>query len=293
MSERLPSVIVVSAPSGAGKSTVVTRVLDEMPGLRFSVSHTTRPPRPGEHGGVEYHFVDRPAFERLREEGKLLEWAEVHGNLYGTGLAEYDQARAEGADLLLDVDVQGAAQVREKMPEAVTVFVLPPSYEVLERRLRGRGQDDEPTIKRRLAAAGREIRAFEHYDYAIVNDDLDASVESLKCIVRAAPLPREPRGRAGPRHRENLRVGKGDEQSMKQVYLPRDVDSKFRFITVAAQRAKQLQSGAKPRVDTRSRKATRVAIEETIAGTVSWEVRDEGPEVEVEAVAAVAAENEV
>jgi guanylate kinase len=186
LSERLPSVIVVSAPSGAGKSTVLTRVLDDMPGLRFSVSHTTRPPRPGERAGVEYHFVDRPAFERLRDDGKLLEWAEVHGNLYGTGLAEHGQARAEGVDLLLDVDVEGAAQVREKMPEAVTVFVVPPSYEVLERRLRGRGQDDEATMKRRLAAAGRELHAFERYDYAIVNDDLDASVEALKSIVRAA-----------------------------------------------------------------------------------------------------------
>ncbi|MGD8896161.1 MAG: guanylate kinase, partial [Acidobacteriota bacterium] len=113
MSERLPSVIVVSAPSGAGKSTVLARVLDDMPGLRFSVSHTTRPPRPGERDGVEYHFVDRRVFEGLRDDGKLLEWAEVHGNLYGTGLAEHGQARAEGVDLLLDVDVQGAAQVRE------------------------------------------------------------------------------------------------------------------------------------------------------------------------------------
>lgn len=186
MSERLPSVIVVSAPSGAGKSTVLARVLDDMPGLRFSVSHTTRPPRPGERDGVEYHFVDRRVFEGLRDDGKLLEWAEVHGNLYGTGLAEHGQARAEGVDLLLDVDVQGAAQVREKMPEAVTVFILPPSYEVLERRLRGRGQDDEATVKRRLAAAGRELHAFERYDYAIVNDDLGACVEALKSIVRAA-----------------------------------------------------------------------------------------------------------
>ncbi|MCG6923189.1 MAG: guanylate kinase [Acidobacteria bacterium] len=186
MSERLPSVIVVSAPSGAGKSTVLARVLDDMPGLRFSVSHTTRPPRPGERDGVEYHFVERSVFEGLRDDGKLLEWAEVHGNLYGTGLAEHGQARAEGVDLLLDVDVQGAAQVREKMPEAVTVFILPPSYEVLERRLRGRGQDDEATVKRRLAAAGRELHAFERYDYAIVNDDLGACVEALKSIVRAA-----------------------------------------------------------------------------------------------------------
>jgi guanylate kinase len=186
LSERVPSVVVVSAPSGAGKSTVLSRVLSDMPGLRFSVSHTTREPRGRERDGVEYHFVDRPTFDGLREKGRLLEWAEVYGNLYGTATAEVDRARAEGLDLLLDVDVQGAAQVREKMPDAVSVFILPPSYEVLERRLRGRGQDDEPTIRRRLAVAGREIGAFVSYDYVIVNDDLDACVGALESIVHAA-----------------------------------------------------------------------------------------------------------
>jgi guanylate kinase len=186
LSERQPSVIVVSAPSGAGKTTVLARVLRELPEIRFSVSHTTRPPRGQEQDGVEYHFVDRPCFLRLREEGRLLEWAEVHGNLYGTGLAEIERARQEGLDVLLDVDVQGARQVRSQISDAVMVFLLPPSYETLERRLRGRAQDDEGTIRRRLAMAGREIGAFEQYDYAIVNDDLDVSVEALKSIVRAA-----------------------------------------------------------------------------------------------------------
>jgi guanylate kinase len=186
LSEREPSVVVVSAPSGAGKSTVLARVLTDMPGLRFSVSHTTREPRGGERDGVEYHFVDRPTFEALQAEGRLLESAEVHGNLYGTATAELDRAREEGLDLLLDVDVQGAAQVRQKMPDAVTVFILPPSYEILERRLRGRGQDDEAAIRRRLAAAGREIDAFVRYDYVIVNDDLDRCVGALESIVRAA-----------------------------------------------------------------------------------------------------------
>jgi guanylate kinase len=179
-------VIVVSAPSGAGKTTILARVLRDLGGIRFSVSHTTRAPRGAERDGVEYHFVDLPAFERLREAGGLLEWAEVHGNLYGTGVAEIERARAAGVDILLDLDVQGASQVRDRVKDAVTVFILPPSYEVLEHRLRGRGQDDEASIRRRLAAAGREIDAFEKYDFAIVNDELDACVEELKSIVRAA-----------------------------------------------------------------------------------------------------------
>ena len=179
-------VIVVSAPSGAGKSSVLARVLEETPGLRFSVSHTTRAPRGAERDGREYHFVDRAAFLRLRDAGGLLEWAEVHGNLYGTGLAEIERARSEGRDLLLDLDVQGAEQVRSSIKDAVTVFVLPPSYEVLEARLRGRGEDDEAAIRRRLAVAGREIDAFERFDYAIVNEDLGTCTEELKSIVSAA-----------------------------------------------------------------------------------------------------------
>lgn len=178
--------IVVSAPSGAGKSTVLARVLREMDGLRFSVSHTTRPPRPGERDGVEYHFVDDATFAGLRDAGLLLEWAEVYGHHYGTGLAELERARQDGVDLLLDLDVQGAAQVRAKVEDAVTVFVLPPSYADLERRLRGRGQDDEGSIRRRLELARRELSHFSSYDYAIVNDDLDSCVESLKAIIRAA-----------------------------------------------------------------------------------------------------------
>jgi guanylate kinase len=186
LSDSVPVVIVVSAPSGAGKTSVLSRVLAELPGIRFSVSHTTRPPRGAERDGVEYHFVDRAAFGALRAAGGLLESAEVHGNLYGTGREEIERARREGVDVLLDLDVQGAAQVRALIPDAVTVFILPPSYEALERRLRGRGQDREETIRRRLSAAGREIGAFEGYDYAIVNEQLEACVEELKCIVRAA-----------------------------------------------------------------------------------------------------------
>jgi guanylate kinase len=186
LSDRLPSLIVVSGPSGAGKSTILSRVLEEMGNLRFSVSHTTREAREGETEGVQYNFVDRPTFEDMRERGLFLEWAEVHGELYGTSRAEYDRALTDGVDLLLDLDVQGAAQVRKGFADAVSVFILPPSYTDLERRLRGRGAENEGNFRRRLQAAGEELTLYRQYDYAIINDDLDRSVENLKAIIRAA-----------------------------------------------------------------------------------------------------------
>jgi guanylate kinase len=186
LSERVPSVIVVSAPSGAGKSTVLHRVLSEVTGLRFAVSPTTRQPRPGESDGVEYHFVERSAFEDLRKRGALLEWAVVHGELYGTSWFEYERAQREGVDLLLDVDVQGAAKVRARMPDAVGVFVLPPSFAALEERLRGRGPASEENIRRRLRAATDEVRHHGEYDYLVVNEDLEACVSTVVAVVKAA-----------------------------------------------------------------------------------------------------------
>lgn len=186
MSERRPSLIVVSAPSATGKSTVVARVLREVPGLRFSVSHTTRAPRKGEREGVEYHFVGREAFEAMIREEALLEWATVHGELYGTAKAEYERARAAGEDLLLDIDVQGAAQVRRRVAGALGIFILPPSYEILEARLRGRRQDREESIRTRLENARREVAAFHEYDFLVVNDDLESCVDAVKCIITSA-----------------------------------------------------------------------------------------------------------
>jgi guanylate kinase len=186
LNEREPNLVVVSGPSGAGKSTVLARVLAEMDRLRFSISHTTRPPRPGEEDGVQYHFVAREAFTAMKARGEFLEWAEVHGQLYGTARSEYDRAREQGVDLLLDVDVQGAAQVRMQFAGAVSVFILPPSYLALERRLRGRGPHDEEEFERRLAAAREELSLYREYEYAIVNESLEDSVEDLKSVIRAA-----------------------------------------------------------------------------------------------------------
>lgn len=202
MSERVPSLIVVSAPSGAGKSTVLGRVMRELTGIRFSVSHTTRPARAAETDGVEYHFVSAQAFDRLAAEGKMLEWADVHGHRYGTSRAEYERAAREGVDLLLDLDVQGAAQIRAQFEDAVSVFILPPSYPDLERRLRGRGQEDEPAISLRLEAARQEAGRYREYDYVIVNDELEACVEALESVIRAA---RCRASRMGERAREILR----------------------------------------------------------------------------------------
>ena len=186
MSEREPNLIVVSGPSGAGKSTVLARALAEMDRLRFSISHTTRAPRPGEEDGVEYHFVSKDAFAAMKTRGEFLEWAEVHGELYGTARSEYDRAREQGVDLLLDVDVQGAAQVRMQFADAVSVFILPPSYLALERRLRGRGPHEESQFRRRLKAAREELSLYTEYAYAIVNENLEDSVEDLKSVIRAA-----------------------------------------------------------------------------------------------------------
>ena len=177
--------IVVSGPSGAGKSTLLARVLAEMSHLRFSVSHTTRPARPGEQEGIDYHFVEEDEFEDMLSRDLFLEWAHVHAHRYGTSRTEYDRAEHDGMDLLLDLDVQGAVQVRGTFPDAVTVFILPPSRRILERRLRARGQE-ESSLQRRLEAAAEEMSKYTEYEYAIINDDLARSVESLKAIIRAA-----------------------------------------------------------------------------------------------------------
>lgn len=177
--------LVLSAPSGAGKSTLVRKVRGRVQALGFSVSHTTRAPRAGEADGVDYHFVDRPAFEAMIREGGFAEWAEVHGNLYGTGLSDLRARLDRGEDVLLDIDVQGALQIAEKVPGAVLVFVLPPSWAELRRRLTGRGLDAPEVVERRLANARSELAQALHYHYLVVNDHLDRAADELCSIVLA------------------------------------------------------------------------------------------------------------
>jgi len=186
----MTTVFIISAPSGSGKSTLVHRLLNEVAALTFSVSYTTRPPRGSEVEGEAYHFIDRAEFERRLAAGEFLESAEVFGNYYGTHSDALEAAKQRGKDLVLDIDVQGAAQLKKRIPDAVSIFVLPPSREILEQRLRSRSQDHEETIRRRLADAAREIRNYRLYDYVLVNNDLDLAVETLKAVVRAERVRR-------------------------------------------------------------------------------------------------------
>lgn len=182
--------IVLSAPSGAGKTTFAKRLLRAVPGLRFSVSHTTRPARAGEQNGREYFFVSRRVFKGMIARGEFLEWAEVYGNLYGTSWKALQEAQAAGYDVLLDIDVQGQRQVRRRLPEAVDIFLLPPSADELERRLRRRHQDTEEVIARRLTEARREVRRWKEYDFLIVNDKISSAESALKAVVMASRFRR-------------------------------------------------------------------------------------------------------
>jgi guanylate kinase len=175
--------LVLSAPSGAGKTTIARRLRERRDDVVFSVSATTRAPRPGERDGVDYHFVEEPEFRRMIAAGELIEWAEVHGNLYGTPLSTVREARERGQYLLLDIDVQGAEQIRRSVPEAVLVFVLPPSGEALVQRLTGRGTEDAERLQRRLRNARDELRAAGAFHHVVMNDDLEAAVRDVERIM--------------------------------------------------------------------------------------------------------------
>ena len=182
------SVFIISAPSGSGKSTLVHRLLETVPNLAFSISYTTRPPRPAETDGVDYVFITRGDFENRLARGEFLEYAEVFGNYYGTNRESFERAIQEGWDLVLDIDVQGARQLKVAIPEAISMFVLPPSREVLEQRLRARSQDSEEVIQRRLQGAADEVRNYTQYDYVLINREIEESAARLASIVKAERL---------------------------------------------------------------------------------------------------------
>jgi len=186
----MTTVFIISAPSGSGKSTLVSRLMNEVERLTFSVSYTTRAPRGNEVEGEAYCFISRAEFEERLARDEFLEHAEVFGNYYGTHVSALQIAANKGLDLVLDIDVQGAAQLKERIPDAVTIFVLAPSREILEQRLRARSQDSDEVIRRRLADAAREIRNYSLYDYVLVNNDLELAAETLKSIVRAERVKR-------------------------------------------------------------------------------------------------------
>jgi len=183
-------VYIISAPSGSGKSTLVNELLKSVSGLEFSISYTTRAPRGSESDGRQYYFVSRAEFETMIRENQFLEYAEVFGNYYGTARRFLLDAEQKGRDLLLDIDVQGAAQIQQKIPDATSIFILPPDRKTLEERLRKRGEDREDVIQRRLITAAEEIENYERYNYILVNDRLEDSIEILQRIVRAERLLR-------------------------------------------------------------------------------------------------------
>ncbi len=186
----MTTVFIISAPSGSGKSTLVGRLFRDVTKLHFSVSYTTRQPRGAEQDGKDYCFISREAFEERLERGEFLEHAEVFGNYYGTHVSALEASKSAGEDLVLDIDVQGAAQLKDKLPDAVTIFVLAPSRKILEERLRTRSEDPDSVIERRLRDAASEIRNYRHYDFVVINDDLEKSVKTLGAIVTAERVRR-------------------------------------------------------------------------------------------------------
>ncbi|MDB6441998.1 MULTISPECIES: guanylate kinase [Pseudomonas] len=188
MTHSTGTLYIISAPSGAGKTSLVKALIDAEPQIRVSVSHTTRAMRPGEVNGVNYHFVDREEFVRMAEHGDFLERAEVFGNLYGTSQSFLQQTLDEGHDLILEIDWQGAEQVRKLMPQARSIFILPPSQEALRQRLTNRGQDSDDIIEGRMREAVSEMSHYVDYDYLIINDDFAHALDDLKAIFRASQL---------------------------------------------------------------------------------------------------------
>lgn len=179
------NVFIISAPSGTGKSTLIQMLLSQFPWLFFSISHTTRPPRDGEREGIEYHFVEEPQFKEMIDTDRFLEWAHVHGYYYGTSRDMLQIAEEQGKDLLLDVDIQGASKVRHLLTHVTSVFIMPPSYEVLKERLDMRKKDNSDIIDQRMENARKEIQHYTDYEYIIINEELGSAYELLSSIIKA------------------------------------------------------------------------------------------------------------
>lgn len=184
----MSSLIIISAPSGTGKTSIVSALTESDSQLSLSVSHTTRRPRPNEVEGQDYYFVDRDIFQAMVNRGEFLESAEVYGNLYGTSHKWVKESLASGRDILMEIDYQGAQQVRKAFPQAISIFILPPSYTQLEERLKQRGQDDQKTISRRLANVREEVSHLNEFDYIVVNNELQEAIKDVNCIIKAERL---------------------------------------------------------------------------------------------------------
>jgi guanylate kinase len=191
MKARKSNVFIISAPSGAGKSTLIQHLLFRVPSLFFSISHTTRPPRSGEKNGVDYFFVDEPVFQKMIAAKQFLEWAQVHGYLYGTSREMLKVAAELGKDLVLDVDVQGASQVKKSIPEAITIFIMPPNFDSLQERLIRRQKDTPKQIMQRMENARKEIQAYKEYQFIVINENVESALEDLLGIVRSQHCKRE------------------------------------------------------------------------------------------------------
>lgn len=187
MIRRKGLIIVLSAPSGTGKSTICERLLKSLPNLKMSISYTTREPRPGEIDGVHYYFIDREKFEEMIKRDEFVEWAQVYGNYYGTSKSIINEIVESGKDVLLDIDTEGAKNIKKLFPESVLIFILPPSIEELKRRLKNRGELPE-TIAKRLLKVGEEVSQYRFYDYLVVNDDLGRALEDIISIIRSEKL---------------------------------------------------------------------------------------------------------
>ncbi|MBU0913998.1 MAG: guanylate kinase [Gammaproteobacteria bacterium] len=191
MQDLLGNLFIISAPSGAGKSTLINALLKQHADMQLSVSHTTRSPRPGESNGVQYHFTDVPTFKQLIEQDQFIEWAEVFGNYYGTSKAALADKLAQGIDVFLDIDWQGARQIKQQLPFVTSIFILPPSVEALEQRLNQRGQDSAEVIAGRMAKAQDEISHADEYDYWVVNDDLQLALKQFSGIIQTQRLKQQ------------------------------------------------------------------------------------------------------